>query len=261
MVMNTDDEIYTSAEDAINELKNRWNDKELEDKVKDYLGNDIPSILNDCPHLVIFRNIVISDNESGRLVNLAKDFNIKVAGLEFTADKFVAFNFDKYTMAIMFIKDGKQGNGLERIYKKKLIDLRSSEGKKFSEINTLWGESLVDFHHNILYEKYPGFIENIIDLSSWLKRNGGNAKKYYDKFVTLLIRNCILCENFEFEGSEGEFTKNVFIPAFKKNKDLFGLKPLIVKIAPEDYKNNNSWWYHDSDVKIIVKDYIDKKKK
>ncbi|MEI6479918.1 MAG: hypothetical protein WCO12_00125 [bacterium] len=249
-------DIYIQPEDAVKELIKRWKDKELENKVETFLDGDIPSSLRTKPHVILFRHIITPDDEARKLVEFSKKFNIDLFVFEFTKDKFVSYNFDKYTLLRMFIYLGERPNGQENVFKLKVSDMDAVDGKKIQSIKTLWGEPLVEFHHNILYKVFPEFEDKIFDLSDWLKNHGGKAKIYYEYFVSLLVRNCILLENFQYDGEEGDFTRDVFLPAFKNIEKKFNLKPLVVKLAPDDYENNPSWWYYRDYIKSIAEEYI-----
>lgn len=249
-------DIYTQPEDAVKELIKRWKDKDLENRVETFLKGDIPLSLRTKPHVILSRHILTPDDEARRLVEFSKKFGVDLFVFEFLHDKFVSYNFDKYTLLKMFFSFGKRSNGQDRVFKLKLADINLAEGEKIQSIKTLWGEPLVDFHHNILYEVFPEFEDKIFDLSDWYKNHGGKAKIYYEYFVALLVRNCILLENFQDDGEEGDFTRNVFLPAFRSIQKEFNLKPLIVKLAPDDYENNPSWWYYRDYIKNIAEEHI-----
>jgi hypothetical protein len=250
------EEIYTDPEVAVKEIKRRWKDNELEEKISKYLSGDVPSVLNNCPKIILIRHITTPDNEARKLIEYSKKFDIELFFLEYTKDKFVSFNYDKYTLLIMFILLGRKQNGQDHVFKFKISDINLANSREIQSLKTIWGESLVDFHHSIFSEVFPEYKDKIFDLSLWLKNHGEKAKIYYEYIICLLLRNCILLEDFQEEGTEGEFTKNTFYPLFKKVEMIFGIKPLVVKLAPEDAVKNSSWWYYRDYIKDIVSNHI-----
>ncbi len=86
-------------------------------------------------------------------------------------------------------------------------------------------------------------------------KKGKKADCFYEKDLLLYICHGILFENFLLDGKDGEFTKNIFLPAFEKVCKLTGLKPLIVPIPPMDYDiEENSFWYsYDEKIKPLIK--------
>lgn len=248
--------IYTSLESANLEIRERWNNPDLTRKVAEYLKDDIPDFLLTKPHLVIFRNITTANRESERLIELSKETGIDFISLEYSHDKFVAFNPDKYDILMQRINLDKNNNGQNVLAKIKIADIDAVQGKLFKDIKTRWGEDLVGFHHNILYKRYPEFKGKVYDISDWLQNNGGKARLYYEKFMVLLLRNCILAESFEFKGDEEKFIKEVISPAFEKIESVFNLRPLIVQLARKGQELDPAWWYPKKEMREMIKGYI-----
>lgn len=249
-------DIYTQLETAASEIKQRWSDKGLEKEVAEYLKNDIPDFLLSKPHIVIFRNITTANLESERLIELSKKTGLDFISLEYNQDKFVSFNPDKYDILMQKINLEKKNNGEDVMAKIKIADINTVQGKQFKDIKTRWGEDLTDFHHNILFRRYPEFKGKTYDISDWLQNNGGKARLYYEKFIVLLMRNCILAECFEFKGDEERFIEEVIHPAFKKAESTFNLRPLIVQLAPKDKELDPNWWYPKKEMRDLIKGYI-----
>jgi len=249
-------DIYTPLNTAVLEIERRRTDKELEKKITEYLKNDIPDFLLSEPHLVIFRNITTANLESERLLELSEETGLDFLSLEYNDDKFVTFNPDKYDILMQKINLEKKNNGENVMAKIKIADINSVQSKPFKDIKTRWGENLVDFHHNILYKRYPRFKGRVFDLSNWLQNNGGKASLYYEKFMVLLLKNCILAECFEFKGDEEKFIKEIINPAFQKIESVFNLRPLIVQLAPKDKELDPIWWYPKKEVRELMQEYI-----
>lgn len=252
--MNED--IYTPIEIAAVEIKKRWNDKELQKKVDEYLGGDIPEIFSKEPRIVLFRNISTANCETDRLLELSKKIKMNFAFIEYNSDKFVAFNPDKYALLMEQINAEKKNDGHDVLYKIKIADIQTVQGKPFKDIKTRWGENLVDFHHNILLKCHPECEGKIFDLSEWIKNHGGRARFYYEKFMALLLRNCILAESFQTKGDEGKFVSEIIAPAFANIKNIFGIRPLIIQLAPDGKAADPVWWCPKKEMRSLIKNYI-----
>lgn len=228
-------EIYTPLSVAKKEIEKRWKDKELRKKVKKFLGGDIPEPFKKEPRAVLSRHIITPNQELFYFLDMAKMTKLKPIGLEGTGDKFCTKNSDKVSLGkLSFYTDiQKNAKNLESQKKVvKLIDMMDSEGKSLCEVNTLWGENLVDFHHKLL-NFYGSDIETFDDFDWFAKRNRrNNAHQYYENFLPLFLCYGILFENFHAKGKEKSFTDEIIITNYKKIVDTFNLKPLIVPLVP-----------------------------
>lgn len=236
------EDIYTPLEVAKEEIWKRWNDKELRKKVEKYLDNSIPFFLEKEPRAVMVRQIASPNMELHRFLDLAKKSNLKPVINEYTNDKFVSINSYKFSLGKLsfFHKFDKKNCPILRCVR--IIDIDSSENKELSNIDTFHGINLVDFHHNMLKNSVPEFNdEYLIDISDWCRNNGGRAERYYYNFLVWFICNGVLFENFLTHKNESNFTKNIVLPAFRKIKDEFGLKPLIVPIVKNSEAEDIFW--------------------
>jgi hypothetical protein len=92
------------------------------------------------------------------------------------------------------------------------------------------------------------------DFSHWIKRNGGNAEKYYEKYLALFVCHGVLFENYFLFGEEAELTNNLVLKNIEKIKDNFGFAPIIVKVVETE---GDLYWYSYQDyLKTIVSDKI-----
>lgn len=245
------EEIYTPLEVAKEEIWRRWNDKDLRKKVEKYLNNSIPEIMLDSPRAILARHIASPNNEFIKYLDLAKDIELKPICLEYLEDKFRAENQDKYFLGKMFFCDGIGKKNGKRLEAEKVINFDCSEGKKLVDIRTLQGDNFVDFHHNLFQGIFDEYEESIIDESLWIKKNGGGPKFFYEKFFSLFICYGVLFENYLENKNEKEFTNNLVIPTFKKVYDIFGVKPLVVKMYPLGSENDLFWRHYP--INIIEK--------
>ena len=124
--------------------------------------------------------------------------------------------------------------------------------RKLKEIQTLWGESLIDFHKKLFsHYKLP---KDLIfyDISKWYDRNGGNASAYYTNFLMLFTVYGILFENFLLNGKEEEFSETVVLPAIENIVNLTGVKPLIVPLSLIDTEDEEYWISHPKEIKSFL---------
>jgi len=243
-------EIYTPLEEAKEEIWRRWNDKGLQDKVEKYI-EEVPEIFKKEPRSVLVRNITTPNMDFFHFLNVAGQVNLKPLCHEYLEDKFVTINHDKFALCKMPFQC-RDKNGKTRINYRRIINFDKAENKKFSEIKTSWGENIIDFHHRIVRLYAPEV--DIFDLSSWYKCNGKKASEYYQYFLAFFICNGILFENFVTDKHEAKFACEVVYPSFKKVEKLFGLKPLIVPLIPEDRITDIYWWCYPDCIRKEIED-------
>lgn len=234
-------DVYTTIEDAKNEIQRRWNDEVLRKKVEQYLGNDIPEVFLNEPRAVLFRNVISPDLEFLHFLECAKKVGLKPLGLEYVEDHFCTRNSDKLVLCKLNIFNGRDKNGNAIVSYEKIVDLMSQDNKKFSEVKLRDGQNLIEFHRDLL-KKSEGNDLEIFDMSSWIENNGQKAIEYYKKFLAFFICHGVLFENFMESGEEDEFTREVFMPAFKLVKENFGLKPIILEAIPNEFIEDKYWW-------------------
>jgi len=251
------EEIYTPLEVAKEEIWRRWNDKELRKKVDDFFGEGILKILKEEPRAVMVRQVASPNMEFHRFLDLAKLSKLKPLVNEYASDKFVSINSYKLSLGKLSFFEKLDKRECPIVNNIKIINIDDSENKEFSNINTINGDKLIDFHHKMLNFDIPGFsMENLVDISNWCGKNGGKASDYYHNFLAWFICNGILFENFLTHKNESNFTKKVVLPAFKRVEERFGLKPLIVPIVKNNEAEDIFWRsYH----KEIEKNFFIKK--
>lgn len=213
-MINELDDIYTSLAIAKKEIHRRWNDKKLKKKVESFLKSDIPDVLTKSPRAVLSRHVSSPNFELLYFLDSSKKIGLKPLCLEYTKDKFVTKNWDKYYLGRMFFFEGTGKKGGSKITSLKVVDFDQYDGKKFSNIRTIWGESMIKFHHSLLCSKISS--DNIFDMSCNYKRNGGRASEYYNYILSLFICHGVLFENFLLSDIYDDLTKNILLPSFKK---------------------------------------------
>ena len=244
--------VYTPLSEALKLLEERQKDPKLMAKIEELLKGDIPEILRNKKCGVMARQVATPNYDVRSFVSISLDNKLNPIFFEYTDDKFIADNEFKHSLGQLRIhsRADKTGNFIEE--KINIIDFNINNGKKLKEIKTLNGESLLDFHKK-LFEVYK--IDNnihFIDGSEWVKRNGIKANLYYPNVLLLFVCHGILFENFMLNGSEGEFSKKVVLPAIEKVLNITGVKPLIVPIPPMDMEEDGHWLSHDSVIKKFL---------
>jgi hypothetical protein len=239
-----DDYVYfATMEEAMAELERRRNDPELMKKVEEYFKDiGIPEPLRDEPKLVLFRQLATPNIEVSRFMIIADGTGISPLFLEYYDDKFTSNNEWKWYLGKLAFYEGvnKLGGGI--ISYKLAIDFVNADGKKIRDVKTLWGESLIDFHHRLFFTNYPNVGPNIFfDGTEWFKHRGLSAAIYYEQVLSLFICNGILFDNFMLSDSELNFTSSTFLPSFIKIYKHFNVKPIIVALEPTVIESSEFW--------------------
>ncbi len=240
--------VYTPLLEAVYELKKRWKDEKLERQVHDYLEGDIPGPLLNSFKAVLFRQLFTPNHELERFIETIDRVGIKPMFLEYYDDKFTTNNPLKHALGKMKFQKELGENPQNRICSKRIIEFNGSDGRKIKEVKTLWDQSLIDFHHELLESVFPNSKQYLFDASDWFHRGGNGAKEYYNRYIYLFLRNGILFENFILEGGELSFVENIFLPSFIDVWKKTGKKPLISALLPVDVANDSFWVCHPFEI-------------
>lgn len=238
--------VYTPLSEALRLLDERRKDPELVAKVEKLLKGDIPEVLKNRKCAVLGRQIATPNHESRRFIAIAKENNLYPVFFEYLDDKFSSRNEFKHSLGQLHIsqKIGKKnGSTVERIT---IVDFNKHGSKKLREVKTFWDESLPDFHKK-LFVAHNYDIKDFYshDWSNWYKDNGKKPLDYYINLFLIFTCKGILFENFLIsKDSEGNFTKEVVLPAIEKVINLVGVRPLLVPLEPLDLETDKLWYYH-----------------
>lgn len=252
-----DEFVYTPVEVAIEEMKQRDDNVKLAEYISGVLGYSSKELLKADEYAVLSRPVVTPNYELRRFFTIADALKLKPVVWEYTESKFVPQNECKYALGRMgfFFGVGKKG-GIKMEYVN-VIDIDKSAGKKISEIQTRWGQSLVDFHHS-LFEEYSKEALNVacLDGSGWYEKYGGKAGEYYFNFLVLFLMNGILFENFMLDDKEVGFTRDVFLPALIRLRREIGFKPLIVALEATTIEGDKFWMSYPGELISTVRDKL-----
>ncbi len=236
--------VYTDITEAIRELNGRWNDPELERKIDGLLGESIPSQFRGGFRAVLFRHLATPNYEMRRFMAVPDATGLKPLFLEIHEDKYSLNNPLKYYLGRMALHNGIGKKGGHKIEYRNVIDFNESHTKRISEVKTLWGESLIDFHHRLLAHAYSLDEGCLCNVSELLDPGSRSAKEYYRKLLPLFARHGILFENFMLNGEELAFTRDIFLPAFFEVWEKTGKKPLVVALEPTEIEGDIFWLCH-----------------
>ncbi len=249
-------EVYMTIEEAVHELSKREQDKDLDKKIEQFFEEkQKPEIYFKGKNSSIFRQLATCNYENSRFLIISDSLELKPIFFEYLKDKFVSVNELKKYFIKMPFHFGFGKNNDHIIEYKNIADINESNGKHFDSLKTFWGEDVVDFHRNILKNKYNQLnTENFFDASEWLETCGKTAENYYKFYLALFTRNTVLFENFMLEDEkEREFVEKIFLPSFRFVRDFFGVRPIIVALEPTDIEGNIFWHSYSPDVLDLVK--------
>ena len=248
--------IYTSLSVARDEIMRRWSDPVLRGKVEALFGDDLPEVFKGRPRLVMNRSVFTPNREIAYFLDVAREFDLEPLLLEYP-DKFVARNPTKYHLCKMFFCDRNNCSDSEH-RSIRVVDFNRHEGKGLPVVSTLWNQSLVDFHHESLFRKYPELnsprtLYNFLD---WFNRHRVETE-YYFHYLSLFVCHGILFDNFMWDDEEeASFLEDKFIPSVVEVERHFGLKPLIYPLLPIEHERDHHWLYYDESERTFVKNKL-----
>ncbi|EKD59045.1 MAG: hypothetical protein ACD_56C00004G0006 [uncultured bacterium] len=236
------EDMYTPLSVAKEEIWRRWDEQDLKVKVELFLKYDIPEIFCDKPKAVIFRNIATPNLELQIAQEYAFLLGLDLVVIEYTIDKFCTRNRDKlHLVKMMFFNDKCKS---QVVAKENIISIKEQDNKCFRDIDTMWGENLVSFHHRI-FKKFGYENVEFFDASIFKERGLGPYEIYLE-ILGLCVKNAVLLENFLIKADKGEakFTEQIIIPAFAEVMNKTGYNPLIIPLLGCDGEGNICWQYY-----------------
>jgi hypothetical protein len=129
--------------------------------------------------------------------------------------------------------------------------------KKLSECVLKTGEKLVDFHHNLF--KVLGYWVDFLENSKWF-HDIGKASDYYYYLLLHFVAYGVLFDVFQTEEDETEdvFTNKVVLPALEKIEQIFGVKPLVIRLYPKNQTDEEDfyWWCYPPAANKRIIEYV-----
>lgn len=258
MAVNTEDlpflkdDIYTSLGELSHELDRRVNDSGLRKLVEDRLESNILNVFGDSPRAVLARSIFTPNREFEYFFDVAESLQLNPLLLEYDG-KFVAKNVEKYYLCRLFCMRhvGKKGGVLYKTHP--IVNFNDNEGKYLSQVHTKRGDSLVEFHHELLASAYPGTSHDLVSITDWFNRTRSNGEHYYFDFLSMFIRNGVLFDNYIAEDKEERvFIRQRLLSSFKAVTSFYGVRPLIVPLLPIETESMTPWFSYSPRIAEIV---------
>ena len=226
--------IYTAQETAKDDLISR---SHLRTKVENWWkqhGWGNPPLPSSPEPIGLFAMQVSSFSfEDAAFATACEDAGLLPVWQEFTADKLSSKSAYKLRLVhpIFAQKRGRKGGLL--LKKMRLItNIDQVLGQPLNSLRADDGSSIVEFHHRQQDQCWPGATR--LDASTWLQ-SIGMARDYYAAFLAMAIAHAALFEDYHDPGDEDVtqtqiFVTNVVEPAYRKVEELFGVRPIIVRL-------------------------------
>ena len=244
------DSLYTPLVCAVRELRKRREDAGLERKVAEFLDGRKPPHFRDAPRALHWPTVA-SPNIWMHEVHVAADqMGIMPLVFEYQRDKFHPGNETKLHLARMRFFLGWDRHGSPRTRCFSMADVTATAGKAFDQIHAHNGQRFIDFHHGMLRGLFPK--TEVHDMSDWIE-SWPTIDAFYDAYLSLCIRDCVLLETFRTEGSDRELTERVFLPAWHRALERFGVKPLIVALEPVSGPLDLYWYSYPAEVEPLAR--------
>ncbi|NCA81627.1 MAG: hypothetical protein EOM72_02615 [Opitutae bacterium] len=200
---------------------------------------------------MLSRHVATPDNEFNEFIVQSRLLGLSPLCFEFPDDLFTTSNRGKVGLIKMTFHHGAGNSGNARITHLNVVDdLNVCQNQPLMKIRTRWGESLVGFHRRILRKFHA---TEVYDASQWLRQIGSRAQTFYPKYLAMVSIRHVLFENFE-PGREDRFLHDIMRPSLDGIQQRFGLKPLVLPIAPAEEMHDVFWWSYPEGVKPLVVD-------
>lgn len=248
---------------ALEELKRRRKDGVLMKVVEDSLDGDIPPYMRAEPILYLARHLITPNFETLRFVHLIADMGVRCVVTHDSKSLFVSQNCIKRALCKLPIckRVTQTESGHHEQYQKlTIVDFNTADGKVFSDIKTLWGESIVEFHIRLFRELTASEVA-IWDDAEWIDRHRrDDLLEHYKRLLSLFVAHGIFYENYNLnDAHEIAFIKTILEPACAFVEERFGYAPLIVPIFPTEPESYDFWISYPRKVQHIVSNSMNTK--
>lgn len=242
---------------ALEEIQKRCKDETLRKRVEGYLEGDIPEYMRAAPVLYLARHVATPNFETLRFLHLLEPLELPIVISQDTKDTFTSSNTLKRFLGKMPVctRITQKGGVAHELYQyKTIVDFAKAQGKPFSDIETLWGEPLTEFHAR-LFKEVTTVPPLITDDAEWIDRNGrGDLLAHYKRFLALFIAHGVLFEDYLVEDKEEEyFVREILEPAFTFVEETFGVRPLITQLTPSSVESPAYWLSYPRNVLSGIK--------
>ena len=242
-------DFHCTIQEATVEIWRRRQEASLLRDVEQCLGGKLPPFIKNGPKALYFPSIVSPNTWLHHVNETSGQMGLSPICLENLSDKFCSDNHTKFHLGYLRFFHRRDRNGVAITTRMPIVDINQAGGRRFKEIRTLWGEYLVSFHHRLTATVFHDI--EVHDMSGWIESWEG-PEAWYDAYLSLCVCHCVLFESFLMYGNDRDFTERVFMPAFKRITERFGVKPLIVPLEPVDGPVDLYWYSYPESVKPLV---------
>lgn len=250
------DKIHLSLDEARAELAKRWHNHELRTEVEAELGGRFMPECRHQPRAFLFCQLLTPSNGFDFFMQAGRYAGATPFVMEFLGDAFTRSSREKQGWGRLRALDGQR---------KVIIDLFSfsqNGRKKFSDIITHSGETLVDFHHRLL--DVNGYRIDHRDLTDWLHTIGKPAEYYYPLLLHFVAHGVWFENLVTTDEGENGFTNTIVLPTMKKIEERYGLRPLIVRLYPDEETQTDEddfyWWCYPPQINDYLVQHAREKK-
>ncbi len=248
--------------DALAELdRRRQQDPSVQLRIEKFLRGDIPEYFKNGPILYLARHINTPNFETIRFMYLMKHLGMNAVVSHDSRGKFAPHNHIKRALGKLHVctRLSQENGSLHEHYQNfTIIDFNSAAGKPFSDITTVWGEGLIDFHTRLFTELGLDHVESPDD-AAWIDRHHRtNLLEHYKELLSLFVVHGIFFENYNMEDKQERlFVQRILRPACEWVEKEFGYKPLIVPIFPTTLESCQFWISYPKKVGEILRRGMD----
>lgn len=246
--------IYVPLDTAREELARRRSDPSLLKRVQDALGESFIPEFEAQPRGVVWKYIVSPDNGFAYFLHQCAYAKVAPLALEYRGDMFLTLNEEKKGLGRLRIR---QPDGRKEIVE--VMDFPANQRKRMDETTLTNGERLMDFHHRLL--DVSGYDTQLRDNTEWAHARGKPAEYYYPYLAHFLAHGILFEAYLTDDPDEREvaFTRDVVAPAMERLEKDFQLRPLIVRLFPEqqDAEEDFYWWSYPPQVNEFLRGYVD----
>lgn len=222
--------LYTPIQDAICQIR---------DGAHKQPSTLLPVGLPKAKYAIFARQVASASHETLRFVRLAESHGLTPLCFEFHADKFVTRNRTKLSLGHMRFADTLTDCAKSKVIK--TVNAQSAQGRPLESVRTVWGQSLIEFHHSLLKEALPKDSSPVLfDGSEWFRSFGHHPQDYYHQFLSLFVSQGVLFETYLLQPDERDFTSEIILPAFESVSSTIG-RPMIVQLDPPDCPGHDFW--------------------
>ena len=246
------DHIFTEQSLALESLLRRREDSVLVRSVNQYLSGDIPQpFISSRPIFYLARHLATPCFETLHAIELARGHNaILVIGQD-SKSKFVSHNELKHALGRLSFVVGRDRNGNDIVTKKRVIDFSSAGGKALSSVQTLFGASLTAVHQALMSPFLTDDVK-VFEECEWIDRWARNDIHHqYRRMLSFACVNAIMLE--WFTETEHDFARQVILPAFNAIQNVFGVRPLVVRLVPTCRAHESHWLAYPGAVKDMLR--------